>query len=478
MSTLGLRRVSRAGGQGTACRGLRLMAVTVAAAGLLAAGCTAGPRGGSAAASPATAASAAAAGSPAARAGVTDQCDPGTTCYTPAQLQVAYGIKPLLDRGIDGRGQTVVLPELAETRLDPPLVTDLRQDMAGFDGLFRLPAARMRVVTTLAGASSAWLAFGEEVLDAELVHALAPDAALVILLLPSASLHDTAGAVAAAVAELRLGPALGSVMSISAAGQIGGEHCVSRAQADRVNAALQAAAGRGMTVVAASGDIGAAAYQCDLYSALTGTAPAAPIKGVLLLACDPLVLGAGGTSLTASHATGGWISETAWGLASGNPANQGGSFQASGGGFSRLFARPAYQAGVPGIGATRGVPDVSADASDRTGVAVVFSNRTRDTVQSHGGTSASAPIWAALIALADQDAGRHLGLVNPAIYQIARSPRYHQAFHDITTGNNTAQFPPATITGYQAAPGWDPVTGWGSPNAQILIPLLARYASP
>ncbi len=398
-------------------------------------------------------------------------------CYTPQQLEVAYGVQPLLNRGIDGRGQTVVLPELAESHLDPPLVTDLRQDMAGFDDLFHLPAARMRVVTTLAGARSGWLAFGEEVLDAEVVHALAPGATLVILLLPSASLSDTADAVRAAVAGLRLGPALGSVMSISAAGQIGGEHCVTRAQADSVNAALQAATTHGMTVVAASGDIGAAAYQCDLYSALTGTAPAAPAQGVLLLASDPLVLSAGGTSLTASHANGAWTSETAWGLASGNPGNQGGSFQASGGGFSQLFARPTYQAGVPGSRATRGVPDVSADASDRTGVAVVVSNGTQDTVQSHGGTSASAPIWAALIALADQYAGRHLGFINPAIYQIARSPRYHQAFHDITTGNNTARFPPVTIAGYQAGPGWDPVTGWGSPNAQVLIPLLARYAS-
>jgi subtilase family serine protease len=219
--------------------------------------------------------------------------------------------------------------------------------------------------------------------------------------------------------------------------------------------------------------MGAAAYQCDLYSALTGNPPVNPAKGVSLLASNPFVLSVGGTALTASR-TGAWISETAWGLASGNPGNAGGSFQASGGGFSRLFARPAYQAGVPGIGATRGVPDVSADASDRTGVAVVFSNGTRDMIQSHGGTSASAPMWAALIALADQYAGRHLGFVNPAIYRIARSASYHHAFHDITTGNNTVQFPHTTITGYQAAPGWDPVTGWGSPNAQVLIPLLAR----
>ncbi len=255
-------------------------AFCVAAAMMLAAACSAGS--GTPRARPAGTAARTSEG--------TADCASAATCYTPQQLEVAYGVKPLLQRRIDGRGETVVLPELAESRPDPPSVTDLRQDMTGFDDLFRLPAARMRVVTTLAGAGSPWLAFGEEVLDVELVHALAPDATLVILLLPSTSLDNTAAAVAAAVAELRLGPSLGSVMSISAAGQIGGEHCVSRAQAGRVNAALQAAINHGMTIVAASGDIGAAAYQCDLYSALTGTPPAAPAKGVLLLASDPLVL--------------------------------------------------------------------------------------------------------------------------------------------------------------------------------------------
>jgi len=347
--------------------------------------------------------------------------------------------------------------------------------MAAFDRLFRLPAARMRVVTTLAGARSPWLAFGEEVLDVEMVHALAPGAALVILLVPSTSLDNTKNAVAAAVGSLRLGSTEGGVMSISAAGQIGGEHCVSRAQASSVNAALQAAASRHVTVVAASGDIGAVAEPCDVYRALAGGGTFTPVKEVNLLASDPLVLGVGGTSLTASHTTGTWQGETAWGLPYGDP---GSAVQASGGGFSRLFPQPGYQDGVPGSGATRGVPDVSADASGRTGMAIVLSAGGTTMIRGSGGTSASAPIWAALIALADQYAGRHLGLVNPAIYQIARGPRYHQAFHDVTKGNNTVQFPPKTITGYQAAPGWDPVTGWGSPDAQVLIPLLARYTAP
>jgi subtilase family serine protease len=85
-------------------------------------------------------------------------------------------------------------------------------------------------------------------------------------------------------------------------------------------------------------------------------------------------------------------------------------------------------------------------------------------------------LWAGLIALADQEAGHDLGLVNPAIYRIARGPLYHKAFHDITTGDNTVSFtsPPATVTGYKAGRGWDPVTGWGTPDAHVLVPLLAR----
>lgn len=402
--------------------------------------------------------------------GSTANCDSVTTCYTPQQLQVAYGIKPLLDHGIDGRGETVVLPELAETQLDPPDVSDMRQDMARFDSLFHLPPAQMRVVTSLAPGSSPWLAYGEEVLDLEMVHALAPAASLVIVLVRSNSLDNPADAAATAAAALRLGSSLGGVMSVSLAGQVGGEHCITPAEAASVNAALQAAASRQVTVVAASDDTGAAEQLCS-YPPGTGN----PVKGVIMLASDPLVLGAGGTTLIASHKTGAWIRESAWGLPYGT---RGSDFQASGGGFSRLFPVPGYQAGVPGAGAARGVPDVSADANGHTAIALAISEGGgRYMIRGNGGTSAAAPIWAAIIALADQYAGRRLGFVNPVIYRIARSPFYHLALHDITRGNNTAEFPPVTITGYQAAPGWDPVTGWGSPNVQALVPLLARFAT-
>ena len=448
---------------------LRAAAAGLAAAGLLIAGCASTP-----ADSPASAPGPGS--SPAsAPASATADCDSVTTCYTPGQLQAAYGVRPLLDRGIDGRGQTVVLAELAQTRLSPPQVSDIRQDLARFDRLFGLPAARLRAVTSLAGSAPSWLASDEEVVDAELVHAVAPGAAIALVLVSPASLDNTRSAVAASVAALRLGLSQGGVISISGAGQTGGEHCATRAEVAGLNSALQAAAGHHVTVVAAAGDTGAAGEPCSVAQAFTGGSFPL-VKEVNLPSSDPLVLAAGGTSLTASHAAGRYVGETAWGLPFGDPGTP---FQATGGGFSRLFSRPAYQDGVPGTGATRGVPDVAADASGHTGVALAISDDGgRYTIRNSGGTSASAPIWAGLIALADQYAGRELGFVNPALYRIARSAGYRRAFHDITSGNNTAAWPPTTITGYRAAPGWDPVTGLGSPDAQVLVPLLARYAAP
>jgi subtilase family serine protease len=148
---------------------------------------------------------------------------------------------------------------------------------------------------------------------------------------------------------------------------------------------------------------------------------------------------------------------------------------ASGGGFSHLFPRPGYQDGVEGIGSTRGVPDVAADASPTTGMALVISDGVgKYYITPAGGTSAGAPLWAGLIALADQDAGRAVGFVNAEIYSIGQGASYGKAFHDITQGNNSVVFPPKTIDGYQASRGWDPVTGWGTPNAQVLVPLLAQ----
>lgn len=266
-----------------------------------------------------------------------DGCGAAATCYTPQQLQTAYGVSPLLRRGIDGRGQTVVLPELAETASDTRAgkITDIRQDMAAFDQMFGLPAPKLTVVSTFSGPADPWLANGEEVLDTETVHAIAPGAALTIDLVKRTSLDNAASAVAASIAALHTGMAQGAIMSLSPAGQIGGEHCVNRTQLASLNAALQAVADRHVTVVAATGDAGAAGEPCSLITGLLGGPTPNPVKEPILIASDPLVLSVGGTSLTASRATGAYGGETSFDLSHGG--NTGTWFQASGGGFSHLF---------------------------------------------------------------------------------------------------------------------------------------------
>lgn len=406
--------------------------------------------------------------SAAAAGGGTGDCDSVTTCYTPQQMQVAYGIWPLLVQGFDGRGETVVMPELAEQQLDPPMVSDIRQDLAGFDQRFGLPAARLEVTTRFAPGASRWLSFYEETLDVEMVHAIAPSATIDVVLFSLSAMAGASSVISNLTDTVRLAAAHGDVVSISEGVD---ENCAAGADVSRLHAALRAADLHHVTVIASSGDTGPVGVPCMGQFGMPG---AVPPRAPSLPASDPLVLAVGGTSLTASHQNGGYIGETAWSMPL---QNRGVSTLASGGGFSHVFPRPAYQNGVPGIGGSRGVPDVAADASGHTGMALVISNgRGGYEIGAAGGTSASAPFWAGLIAVADQYAGHDLGFVNPALYCIGRSPAYHQAFHDVTTGNSTVMVAPNAVPGYQAGPGWDPVTGLGTPGAQAMVPLLAGYA--
>jgi subtilase family serine protease len=386
-------------------------------------------------------------------------CLTASRCLAPSQFLAAYGIQPLLEAGVDGRGQTVVLVEYAPAAsARPPVITDIRQDLAVFDSRFGLPAARIQVLTSMPGSAiSPGLADAEEVGDTEMVHAVAPDATIRELMVNVAHVTTPAEFAVMFSTSVRAAARDGDVIVFP---HEYGEHVLTTAEAATINSALEYAASRHVTVVAGSGDDGA-------ISELRGSS--IPVKEVSLPASDPLVLSVGGTTLSANRVTGAYGSETAWNTpVDGQPG-------ASAGGFSHLFARPAYQDGVPGVGAMRGVPDVAGDASPGTDMAFAFAAPGGAVaLLSEGGTSASGPFWAGLIALADQEAGHPLGFVNPAIYRIAEGPQYHKAFHDITTGNNTVTFNGTTITGYQAGPGWDPVTGWGTPDAMVLVPLLAR----
>jgi kumamolisin len=168
-------------------------------------------------------------------------------------------------------------------------------------------------------------------------------------------------------------------------------------------------------------------------------------------ASSPHVLACGGTKLVASGST--ITSETAWNELS---ANEG----ATGGGVSTLFALPTWQASskVPAPTTSsggRGVPDVAGDADPATGYTV----RVDGATSTIGGTSAVAPLWAGLIALANAAHGQDAGFVNPTLYG---DPK---ALRDITSGNNGA---------FTAGQGWDPCTGLGSPNGAAVIAALAQ----
>lgn len=140
-------------------------------------------------------------------------CDSLATCYSPAQVRVAYGIQPLTERGIDGLGQTVVLPEIAEQKPSPGVgaasVTNVRQDLAGFDKLFHLPAPRLEVTTALAPGASRWLASGEEVVDVEMIHAVAPAAAIRVLLFNASAVSTPEDFTTALIDLVRFGAAQG-----------------------------------------------------------------------------------------------------------------------------------------------------------------------------------------------------------------------------------------------------------------------------
>ncbi|HEY4709796.1 MAG TPA: S53 family peptidase [Candidatus Acidoferrales bacterium] len=213
-----------------------------------------------------------------------------------------------------------------------------------------------------------------------------------------------------------------------------------------VNLAVQAAAAKGITICCASGDDGSN----------DGDPPLAHVD---FPASSPFVLGVGGTTLVASSGTAPTIqSETVW-----NEILH--SEGATGGGVSDVFTKPAYQdsANVPpsanpphGIG--RGVPDVAAVADPVTGVVVIDIDGKH--LEQIGGTSASTPMWASLVARLNQGLGARCGFLNPLLYGKFSSG----VLRDITVGNNGA---------YAAGPGWDACTGLGSPNGARLLQALS-----
>ncbi|GCE03745.1 S53 family peptidase [Dictyobacter aurantiacus] len=380
-------------------------------------------------------------------------------CYGPKQIRNAYSIQPLLDKGITGKGRTIVI-------LDAYSAPHIKDDLHSFDQNFGLNDPTLNIIpgqgslTPFDGSplQEGWA--GEIALDVEWSHAVAPDATIDLVLAKSSDDNDLVASLQYAIDHN-----LGDVVSMSF-GEA--ESCLDAATNQKWHDAFKAATRKNITLFASAGDQGAAQPTCDGNSY---------IKSASSPANDPFVSGVGGTQLVADAVTGAYQSEVAW--------NEPQFGAAGGGGISNVYAKPFYQYGLPNLpGKGRGVPDVAYNAAINGGVLAVTSDSgaPAGSVFIFGGTSAGSPQWAGIIALADQLGNKKVGLINPVLYLIFGriNPIYSATFHDITSGNNTFTFAdangnPVTIQGYDAKKGWDAVTGWGSPVVSKFVPLLVLF---
>lgn len=384
-------------------------------------------------------------------------------CYSSQQIRNAYGIQPLLDRGITGKGRTIVLVDFSTS---PTIYSDLHL----YDQLYGLKDPTLNIISPFGPPPVNPGAYVETALDIEIAHALAPDATI-DLVLTDANLAASLGdflTLSLQATQYAIDHNLGDVISQSFGV---GETCAPSGYVASELSVFRAARDKHITVLASSGDSGAALDVCDSSSPFPSTGLA-----VSLPAIDPLVTAVGGTTLDAAVKTGTYNGEVTW-----NEWNANGG--ATGGGFSTIFPAPNYQQGIPGISSARGIPDVAFDGDPFTGVSIVVSLSGETIIAPIGGTSVGSPAWAAIVALADQYAGKRLGFLNSAFYRILASNAYRRGFHDVTVGNNTVtvfdnQGNLVTIPGYNADPGWDAVTGVGTPLANGLIPLLVKYVRP
>ena len=339
--------------------------------------------------------------------------------------------------GLTGAGQTIALIELGGGAK--------RRDLRSYFGQLGIQNPMVRFISIGSGSNSPdGNPDGDDaevMLDIEVAAAVAPGANIVVYFAPNTN-RGFYRAIKAAVHDTRNNP---SIISISWGGP---ESTYSMADIDSFDLAFQSAAAMGVSVFVAAGDSGSTDGLNDSEA------------HVDFPASSPFVTGCGGTSITVAGTPSSIVSESVW--------NDGPSGGGTGGGISSIFPVPNYQQGLllpppvnPGAAAGRGVPDVSGNADPNSGYQIRVDGI--DTVV--GGTSAVAPLWAGLFALINQSLGASVGFANTILYSITVSS--FRALNDITQGNNdtTGQFGGR----YLAVNGWDPCTGLGTPNGELLL---------
>ena len=386
-------------------------------------------------------------------------------CYAPSQVQRAYDMAPLYAAGLTGRGRTIVI-------VDSFGSPTIRRDLTVFDRAFGLPAppklsiiqpaGRVRPYDPHNGTRVGWAE--ETTLDVEWSHAMAPGANIVLVETPDAETEGTVGFPTIVRAEnFVIDHHLGDVItqSFGTTEQTFG----TRRSLLNLRTAFVNAAAHGVSVLASSGDSGAASERADgsdLYLHRANSWPSS----------DPLVTSVGGTQLHLNARGDRTGPDNVW-----NEQQLFRSPAASGGGVSEIFARPGYQDGVRGVvGARRGTPDISMSAAVNGGVLTYESTPGSQTGWSPaGGTSASSPMFAGIVAIAGQAAGHDLGLLNPALY--ALGAQHAAGIVDIGRGDNTVTFTQHgktyTVHGYRATAGYDLASGLGTVDAARLVAELA-----
>jgi subtilase family serine protease len=400
----------------------------------------------------------------------------GIACYQPFQVQKAYDLAPLFARGIDGRGRTIVIVD----SFGSPTIQD---DLKTFDQTFGLPDPPSFQVIQPAGAVPAfpqdpfgvsdrlgWA--GETTLDVEWAHVMAPAARIVLAETPTSETEGVQGFPEIVRAEnFVIDHGIGDVISQSFGAT---EQTFPNADSIRdLRGAIVNAARHHVTMLASSGDQGAGALKAD-------TTCCFPFRAVIWPSSDPLVTSMGGTQLNLDDAGSRLSPDIVW--------------NGAGGGVSSVFDRPEFQHGVRGVvGRQRGMPDISMSAAVN-GAVITFSsypnpngpNPTAPNPRFHlvAGTSEASPLFAGVVALADQAAHERLGFLNPRLYDLGADRA--AGIVDVTAGSNpitfcdagcgTPQEQDTTIPGFTATTGYDLASGWGTIDAARFVPELARGA--
>jgi subtilase family serine protease len=396
------------------------------------------------------------------------QAELGIACYTPVQYRVAYNLNALYSgaatgRAITGAGKTIVIVDAFGS---PTIQSDLRT----FDAQFGFPNPNLTIdqfgaIPPFDPNNSTMVGWAlETTLDVEYAHSIAPGANIVLAETPVAEVEGTSGFPQMMNAEESLiNSGVGDVISQSfgaTENTFPGFSSGNYSSLLDLRFAFQDALVHHVTVLAGSGDEGATNYESDASTLY-------PYRVTSWPATDPLVTAVGGTQLNLDQAGNKLTPDVVW--------NDG--FGASGGGTSAIFPRPFYQIGVSRVvGHSRGVPDISMSAAVNGGCWVYLSfSGAPDGPGWYiiGGTSEATPIMSGIVALADQQAGHRLGLINPALYLLGGLQQHgvrNTGIVSVTSGNNSF----GGVTGFNAGPGYNLATGWGTIDAAKFVPALAR----